>query len=345
MTVLFADVVHSMDLAAAVGAERLREIMAELFDRARRRWCSASAGRWTSSPATGSWRCSARRLRWRTMLFALVWPHWSSKKEPARLGADVERRDGVALQLRVGLNSGEVIAGEIGSGARVTRPWASRSDWPSGWSPSRRPGGVMLSESTARLVDGQRCLASRSSYGSRAPTRAGGGPPPGGDRGSGRGAPAAVSAHRTSVGVVDGRRNVGPVDRRQGPRRRAGRSARYRQEPHGVRGHSPMAAERGFEVFTALCESHTSELPFYVVTRLLRGHLRVGRPGRLTRCGRAFDQRLPDADPEDLLLLDDLLGIRDGETPLPVIDPDARRRRLTSLLNTAAPPGRHLPST
>ena len=30
---LFADVVHSMDIAAAVGAERLREIMADLFDR------------------------------------------------------------------------------------------------------------------------------------------------------------------------------------------------------------------------------------------------------------------------------------------------------------------------
>ncbi len=33
VTVLFADVVHSMDIAAAVGAERLREIMAELADR------------------------------------------------------------------------------------------------------------------------------------------------------------------------------------------------------------------------------------------------------------------------------------------------------------------------
>ena len=30
VTVLFADVVHSMDIAAAVGAERLREIMTEL---------------------------------------------------------------------------------------------------------------------------------------------------------------------------------------------------------------------------------------------------------------------------------------------------------------------------
>ena len=34
MTVLFADVVASMDLAAAVGEERLREVMAELVSRA-----------------------------------------------------------------------------------------------------------------------------------------------------------------------------------------------------------------------------------------------------------------------------------------------------------------------
>ena len=33
VTVLFADVVHSMDIAATVGPERLREIMAELADR------------------------------------------------------------------------------------------------------------------------------------------------------------------------------------------------------------------------------------------------------------------------------------------------------------------------
>jgi adenylate cyclase len=33
VTVLFADVVRSMDIAAAVGSERLREIMADLLDR------------------------------------------------------------------------------------------------------------------------------------------------------------------------------------------------------------------------------------------------------------------------------------------------------------------------
>src|SRR5438270_6950589 len=34
VTVLFADVVHSMDIAATVGPERLREIMTELANRA-----------------------------------------------------------------------------------------------------------------------------------------------------------------------------------------------------------------------------------------------------------------------------------------------------------------------
>ena len=34
VTVLFADVVHSMDIAAEVGAERLREIMTDLVNRA-----------------------------------------------------------------------------------------------------------------------------------------------------------------------------------------------------------------------------------------------------------------------------------------------------------------------
>ena len=47
-------------------------------------------------------------------------------------------------------------------------------------------------------------------------------------------------------------------------------------------------------------------------------------------------QQIPDADPQDLLLLDDLLGIADPDVALPQIDPDARRRRLTALINTAS---------
>ena len=40
--------------------------------------------------------------------------------------------------------------------------------------------------------------------------------------------------------------------------------------------------------------------------------------------------------PRGLLLFDDLLGIADPDIPLPTIDPDARRRRLTALVNAAS---------
>ena len=43
-----------------------------------------------------------------------------------------------------------------------------------------------------------------------------------------------------------------------------------------------------------------------------------------------------DADAEDLLLFDDLLSIGDPDVALPQIDPDARRRRLTALVNAAS---------
>ena len=41
-----SDVVHSMDIAAAVGAERLREIMTDLVNRAAVSWFTGTAERW-----------------------------------------------------------------------------------------------------------------------------------------------------------------------------------------------------------------------------------------------------------------------------------------------------------
>ena len=45
---------------------------------------------------------------------------------------------------------------------------------------------------------------------------------------------------------------------------------------------------------------------------------------------------VPGADEEDLRLLDDLIGIADPDVALPQVDPDARRRRLIALMNTAS---------
>ena len=79
-----------------------------------------------------------------------------------------------------------------------------------------------------------------------------------------------------------------------------------------VREVAAMAASRGVEVFTAFCESHTSQVPFHAVARLLRAATGVEGLDAQAARDRVRD-RVPDADPEDLLLFDDLLGIADPE--------------------------------
>jgi len=98
---------------------------------------------------------------------------------------------------------------------------------------------------------------------------------------------------------------------------------------------SACAAGRAVPVYTGYCESHTSDLPFHAVANLLRDINDIDRlDGDAARV--SVRERLPAADPEDIVLLYDLLGIRDTDTVLPDIDPDARRRRTAALLNAAA---------
>jgi predicted ATPase len=96
-----------------------------------------------------------------------------------------------------------------------------------------------------------------------------------------------------------------------------------------------MARRREVEVLTTFCESHTSQIPFHVVARLLRAALGVGNlDGQAAR--DRVRAEVVDADSKDLVLLDDLLRIADPDAAVPKIDPDARRRRLTALVNAAS---------
>jgi predicted ATPase len=102
-----------------------------------------------------------------------------------------------------------------------------------------------------------------------------------------------------------------------------------------VREVTAKAAARAVDVFTAFCESHTTQIPFHAVARLL--HSATGVEGLDAQAARAhIRDRNRDADAEDMLLFDDLLGIADPAIALPKIDPDARRRRLTALVKTTA---------
>jgi class 3 adenylate cyclase len=334
VTVLFADVVHSMDIAAAVGAERWREIMADLSDR-----CAAVVRRYGSTVAqwTGDGIMAVfgapvalEDHAVRACLAAL-----GIQQEATRLAVDARERDGLDLRVRVGLNSGEVVAGGIGSGAFGYAAVGQQVGMAQRMESVAPPGGVMLSASTARLVEGA------ASLGAPEWVRI-------------KGAQEPVPARRL-VGMADGRRAAGWAESNLVGRRwemaavegLLGRAI----DGHGavvgvvgspgigksrlVREVTAMAAAQGVEVFTAFCESHASDIAFHVVAQLLRAATGVADlDGPAARVG--VRAQLPNADPEDVLLFDDLLGIADPEAQLPKIDPDARRRRLTALVNAAS---------
>src|SRR3984893_3552336 len=152
VTVLFADVVHSMDIATSVGAERLREIMTELVERSAtvvRRY-GGTVDKFTGDGIMAVFGApvALEDHALRACLAAL-----SIHQEVAPLAAEVERRDAVDLQLRIGINSGQVITGEIGSGALGYTAIGEQVGMAQRMESAAPPGGVMLSESTARLVD------------------------------------------------------------------------------------------------------------------------------------------------------------------------------------------------
>jgi class 3 adenylate cyclase len=174
VTVLFADVVHSMDIAAAVGAERLREIMTDLVNRA-----AAVVQRYggTVDKFTGDGIMAVfgapvalEDHAVRACMAAL-----GVQEEAMRLSVEVDDRDGVDLRLRVGLNSGQVIAGEIGSTSLGYTAIGQQVGVAQRMESAAPPGGVMLSESTARLVEGAATVGESELVQIR---RAGGHPPP-----------------------------------------------------------------------------------------------------------------------------------------------------------------------
>jgi class 3 adenylate cyclase len=334
VTVLFADVVHSMDIAAAVGAERLREIMTDLANR-----CAAIVQRYGGmvDKFTGDGIMAVfgapvalEDHAVRACLAAL-----GVRDEANRLAVDVRERDGAELQLRLGLNSGEVTAGEIGSGPFGYTAIGEQVGMAQRIESVAPPGGVMLSASTSRLVEGAASLGEFELVqikGAEEPV------PVRRLLGMGDGHRAGGRAESTLVGrrwemsaveglldrAIDGHGGVVGVVGSPG----IGKSRLVREV-------AAMAAARGVEVFTAFCESHASDIPFYVVAQLLRAATRVGDLDASAARAQVRAE-VPDADPEDVSLFDDLVGIADPEVDLPKIDPDARRRRLTALVNAAS---------
>ena len=330
VTVLVASVVDSMELAAAVGMERFREIMTELVDRCAvvvQRY-GGMVGKPTGEGITAVFGVPAalEDHALRGCLAAL-----GIQQEAKGLAREIERSEGGDLRLRVGLNSGRVIAGGIGSGSLgLVGEQAGMAQRMGSIAP---PGGVMLSGSTARLVETTAVL------GEPELSQVGGGAPMpvrqllGVASGRiGRFETALVGREwemNTVTGVLDrlvgGHGCVVCVGGPEG----IGKSRLVHDAAEIARG-------RGVEVFEACGESHAGDISFHVVARLLRAIVGVSDLDGEAARARLRGQVPDGLDPQDLVLLDDLLGIRDPDAELPPIDPAARRRRLTTLINAVS---------
>lgn len=98
---------------------------------------------------------------------------------------------------------------------------------------------------------------------------------------------------------------------------------------------SSLAGKQSVAVFSTFCESHTTQVPFQVVARLLRSAVGIENVDAADARALVESDPFAGADPGDVALFEDLLGIADPGVEPPKIDADARRRRLTAMVNAA----------
>ncbi|MET0475115.1 MAG: adenylate/guanylate cyclase domain-containing protein [Mycobacterium sp.] len=334
VTVLFADVVGSMALAAALETERLREIMHDLFNRSAdvvQRY-QGTVDKFTGDGLMALFGApvALEDHALRACIAAL-----GIQSVAGDLAADVKRKDGTELRIRIGINSGEVITGEIGIGpgryTAVGHPvgMAQRME------AAAPPGGIMCAATTAGLVEHSTVLGPLEWVAIKGTAE----PVParrlegvesdrailGRDDGPLVGRDADLTA---MLGAFDdGAVSVACVVAEPG----LGKSRLIRE--FGSR-----ATAAGADVIVARCESHTANVPLHALARLLRSMFGIrdldAEAARAHVADQLKDVTEPDSGEAEILF--DLLSIGDPNGAESTMGADARRRRLIEVLGRFA---------
>ncbi|HKW94211.1 MAG TPA: adenylate/guanylate cyclase domain-containing protein, partial [Methylomirabilota bacterium] len=349
VTVLFADVVRSMELAERVDPEEWHRLLDRLF-----RILSGGVHRYegTINQYTGDGIMA---------LFGAPIAHEDHAqracaaaldlaRELGALAEDVRRASGLELAVRMGLNSGEVVVGRIGDDLRMDYTaqghvvgLAARVQQ------LAPPGGIAVTEQTARLAAGLFDFLDRgeqSLKGSSAPVRVFELRGPGQirsrlERSRARGFSRFVGRER-ELALLEGA--LGEAQ--------SGRPAVVLVTGEPGAGKSRLChelAERapGVALHYARALSHGRTLPFHVIVPLARSLFGVGEgaPASDVRdaVSRGPGTAQPDPIAQDFWL--DLLGVSDHVPAPSGLDPEARRSHLfRSLLDLVRARARHEPT-
>jgi class 3 adenylate cyclase/tetratricopeptide (TPR) repeat protein len=338
VTVLFADVSGSMDLAEQEDPEEWRKIMQRFFSLLAE---TVTRFEGTVDKFTGDGIMAifgapvAHEDHARRACYAAL----QMLDDVASYAADLRRAKGLNFSTRIGINSGEVVAGAIGGGEGAYTAIGHTVGLAQRMEALAEPGRAYLTEHTAALARGFLDLSDLGEFEIKGASR-----------------PVQVFE---LAGVGQARTRL-DLARERGFSRFVGREreierlgeALWRAEEGeanaiGVVAEPGIGKSRlyhefvqscrseGIEVFETQGQAHGKSIPFMPILQMLRAFFGIGDndPEQLARekiAGRAL--LLDTSFADDLPLLFDFLGIPDPDRPVPQMSPEARQRALAEVL-------------
>jgi class 3 adenylate cyclase/tetratricopeptide (TPR) repeat protein len=339
VTVLFADVKGSMDLAERQDPEQWRRVMQGFFsilsNEVRR--FEGTVDKFTGDGIMAIFGAPiAHEDHARRACYAAL----RMLDDISEYAAELRRKDGLSFSARIGINSGEVVAGAIGAeGSGEYTAIGHTVGLAQRMEALAEPGKAYLTEGAAELARGFFELEDLGEFEIKGASR-----------------PVRVFE---LAGVGSARSRL-DLSRERGFSRFVGREAEMATLDEGLSralagdgaavgivaepgvGKSRLCHEfaercraQGIEVFECQAQSHGREIPFMPVLQMLRSYFGIadGDAERIVRekiAGRALllDPELAD----DLPLLFDFLGVPDPDRPLPQLSAEARQRALRGVV-------------
>ena len=339
MTVLFADVSGSMDLAEQEDPEEWRKIMQRFFSTLA---STVTEFEGTVDKFTGDGIMAvfgapvAHEDHARRACYAAL----RMLDHVSDYAAELRRERGLNFSTRIGINSGEVVAGAIGQGNQGdytaighTVGLAQRME------ALAEPGKAYVTEHTAELATGFLDLEDLGEFeikGASRPVRVF--------------ELAGVGQARSRLDLSRERGFSSFVGRAEEMAALMDALERARQEDGGAIGivaepgvgksrlcheFAQRCRQEGAEVFEAQAQAHGTATPFMPVLQMLRAFFGIGErdPEQSVRekiAGRAL--LLDPGFAEDLPLMFDFLGVPDPDRPVAQMSPDARQRALGDIV-------------
>jgi len=339
VTVLFADVKGSMDMAERQDPEQWRQIMQRFFsilaDSVHR--FEGTVDKFTGDGIMAVFGAPvAHEDHARRACYAAL----QMLEKIAEYAGELRRKHGFNFSTRIGINSGEVVAGAIGEGSDGeytaighTVGLAQRME------ALAEPGKAYLAEAAADLAHGFLELEDLGEFeikGASRPVRVFE------LRGLGSARSRLDLSRERGFSRFVGRDAEMTVLEEELERAKAGEGGAVGIVAEPGVGKSRLChefAERarasGIEVFEAQAQSHGRETPFLPVLQMLRAYFGItdADPERIVRekiAGRAL---LLDSEfADDLPVLFDFLGVPDPDRPVPQLSAEARQRALRGVV-------------